>query len=286
MTWTITGADERIQPVADPSEQWRDAVSFTAWDAGSGLFLLVRLAVLPNRPAATGGVLAWIGARPVYAYGHTVDEVPLADWDDLTVHGLRVREVEALRSWEVDLGDGDNGLSLRWDGFSGVVGTGAQEYVQACRVTGRLALNGHAVRVEGMGERQHLWGVPATEGLVERHVVSAFLGVARALHVVEERTVDGQRSVRGMVHDGEDRLVTEVARTTTLGSDGAPAAVDLVVTVEGGRTFTVRGTGHGTAVASPAESGGPGVVHQRLVRFETDDGLDGYGRYELLSNQP
>lgn len=297
---TISGADERLRPVEDPSDRWSDAVSFSAWDDASGLFLLVRVAVLANLPGATAGVLAWTGARPVYAYGHALDEVPLADWDDLTVAGLRVQELEALRSWEVNLVDGDNGVSLQWNGFSSPVGydrlppaVARGHYEQSCRVTGQVDLNGHRVKVDGVGQRSHTWGVRRPEAVGGWRTLTGFLGVStrpkgapcadRTFSLWEVTTAGATTATTasGYVHDGGDDLRIEAADVTIEGD-----TVALVLAVEGGRRFTFGGTAHGADVpVRPAGSTDAGtVLHQRLVRWESDDGLDGYGISELLEH--
>ena len=297
-TATVTGADERIRPVEDPSPAWSDAVSFTAWDDRSGLFLLARLAVLPNRPGATAAVLAWVGGRPVYAYGHALDEVPLADWDDLAVAGLRGQELEALREWEVNLTDGDNGLSLHFDGFSGAVAyprlprtVAAGHYEQSCRVTGQVDVGGHQVKVDGVGQRSHTWGVRDPAAVAGWRALTGFLGpsgrevgapaTARTFHLWQVEGRDGTITAHGYVHDGGEDLSVEAAEVS--GDDPFRAEI----TGAGGRRFALRGTGHGADVpvrpAGAAEGDGV-VLHQRLVRFESDDGLDGYGISELLEH--
>ena len=301
---TISGADERIRPVEDPSERWSDAVSFSAWDDAAGLFLLVRMAVLPNLPGATAGVLAWVGARPVYAYGHALDEVPLADWDDLSVAGLRAQELEALRSWEVNLVDGggggdggsDNGLSLQWNGFSEPVGyqrlpkaVAHGHYEQSCRVTGQVDLNGHRIKVDGVGQRSHTWGIRQPEAVTSWRTVTGFLGAStratgtpgtdRTFSLWQVTTPDGATTDHGYVHDGGDDLAIQSAELTAKDD-----TVDLVLTVDGGRRFTLGGTAHGADVPVRPAGGAEAVLHQRLVRWESDDGLDGYGLSELLEH--
>lgn len=289
---TVSGADERIRPVEDDRADWSDAHSFTVWDPASGLFLVARMAVLPNAPAATAGVLAWHGTRPDYAYGHALDEAPLADWDDLAVAGLRFQELEALETWEVNLDDGDNGLSLQWHGTSAAVAYdvppafGAGHYEQACRVTGEATLHGRTVKVDhGLGQREHTWGVRDLDALAATGgwcAVTGFLGTGDDF---DERTFDvldlgtGGGGGTGFVRDGaEDLRVIEVHR----GADdaGGSDAMHLVLTVQGGRRFTVHGAGHGQAVVVP--NGVRHSVHQRLMTFRTDDGPEGYGICEAL----
>lgn len=294
----ISGADERIQPVEDPSPRWSDAVAFSAWDDASGLFLVVRAAVLPNQPGATAAVLGWVGAKPVYAYAHALDEAPLADWDDLAIAALRVQELESLRSWEVNLGEGDDsGLSLKWDGFSAPVAYDLPRavawghYEQSCRVTGQADLNGHLVRVDGAGQRSHTWGVRDPDAVGGWRSVTAFLGASsrekgaaatdRAVHVWEVTDRDGATSVHGYVHDGDEDL--PVTGSSSPDADGWR----LEVTVDGGRRFSLRGTPHGADVpVRPAGAGdqSTAVLHQQLVRWEADDGLDGYGIVETLEH--
>jgi hypothetical protein len=293
---TISGADERIHPVEDPSEHWSDSLYFNAWDAASGTFLLARIALLPNRPGASAGLIAWSGGRPAYFYGHNLDEVPLADWDDLRIAGLRFEELEPLRSWELNLEDGDNRASLRWDGFSGVVDYADNRqplprpvawghYEQSCRVTGNLELAGRAVKVDGVGHRDHSWGFRDWGGIREWHWVTGFLGGAqRSFNLFHVTQADGTVTVNGFVHDGgEDLLLVEVERTTTETAERGPEGFELAMTVEGGRRFVVRGAAHGMEV--PVRPGGDHtVVHEQPMRLESDDGLEGYGIYELLEN--
>jgi hypothetical protein len=223
--------------------------------------------VLPNRPGATAGVLAWVGGRPAYVYGHAIDEVPLADWDDLTVAAVRLRELEPLRSWQLDLDDGDNGLSLRWDGRSAALPTGHRQYEQTGHVVGRLVLNGHPFAVDGVGHRRHEWGAPATPAL--RAI--GFLGPADAPRPdTRSFAVDttGGGHTGGFVHDdGADHAITA-------------ADIDgdvLRLTTDDGRTTTITARPHGEPV--PLQT-----TQQQLMRFSADDGLEGYGLVERATN--
>ena len=259
----ITGAHERLQPVdVGATEDWRDEVELVVWDPGSSLVLVARLAVQPNRPGATAGALAWIAGRPAYVYGHAVDDAPLADWDDLTIAAARLRELEPLTTWALDLDDGDNGLSLRWDGRSAALATGDSRYEQAAHVRGRAVLNGHAIDVDGVGFRTHTWGEPPT---VAAHRYLGFLGPADAA-VPDERcfTVHLDHAPTGFVSEGgADHLVTDAT------ADGD----HLTLTTDAGRVVRLTTSAHGEAV-------GAGTGRLQLLRFSADDGLEGYGLAE------
>lgn len=298
----VTGADERIHRVEDPSEHWSDSLYFNAWDEASGLFLLTRMAVLPNKPGATAGLIAWQHGAPFSGYGHNLDDVPLADWDDMTIGGLRYRELEPLQSWEVTLDHGDNRAYLRWDGFTGVVdyADNAQRlpravawghYEQTCRVTGEVTLAGRTIEVDGVGQRDHSWGFRHWAGLREWHWVTGFLGggpgerTERSFNLFHVMQQDGTVTVNGFVHDGgADHLIVGAERTTQEDEERQPVGYELVLTVDGGRRFTIHGDGDGTEVpVRPAPEQGT-IVHERLMRLRTDDGLEGAGIYELLEN--
>ena len=292
----VTGADERIHRVEDASPHWSDSLYFNAWDPSSGLFLLTRMAVLPNQPGATAGVLAWVGGQPAYGYGHNLDDVPLGDWDDMTIGELRYRELDPLQSWEVSLASADARLYMRWDGFTGVVDYGDNaeplpravawgHYEQTCRVIGDVEVGGRSFQVDGYGQRDHSWGFRDWGGLREWHWVTAFVGDGQRsfnlFHVVQP---DGTTTVNGFVHDGGDDHLLVAAERTTVEADGrSPERYDLTLTVAGGRRFTFRAEADGVEV--PVRPGGAAtVVHERPMRVTTDDGLAGMGVYELLEN--
>jgi hypothetical protein len=288
---TVTPADERIHAADDPSAAWSDTLAFSAWDEASGLFLLARFSVLPNRPAATAGVLAWIGTKPFASYGHAVEGVPAADWDDFRIAAIGVRECEPLRAWAVTLDDAGSRLALRWDGFTGVVAdAGGHGYGQGCRVTGHLDLNGYRIDVDGVGERRHTWGLGAEHGRRESHTLTGFLGAAgreagvpvtaRSLHLVDAVADDGTIVTSGYVHDsGIDHEVSAVERSTERDDAGSPHAFELMA-VAGDRRFTVRGSAQGTDI--PMQGSDGGLLHLRLMRLETADGFAGFGLYELF----
>ena len=294
----VTGADERIHPVEDPSPHWSDSLYFNLWDPDANLFLLTRMAVLPNKPGATAGVLAWIDGRPFAGYGHDLDEVPLADWDDMQIGGLRYRAADPLQTWDITLENGEDRLSLRWDGFTGVVDyrdnrealpkkVAWGHYEQTCTVTGSLELQGRSVEVRGVGQRDHSWGYRDWGGLREWHWITGFVGEAGAyrsfnlFHVVQ---TDGTVTVNGFVHDGGvDHLIVSAERTTSESGMRSPETYELVLAVDGGREFRFTGTADGMEVPVRPHEGGT-IVHERLTRITTDDGLEGMGIYELLEN--
>ena len=303
---TVSGGDERIHNVEDPSEHWSDSLYFNLWDPASDVFLLTRIAVLPNRPGATAGAVLWRGEHPVYGYGRDVDEVPLGDWDDMRIEGLRYRMERALETWELELEDGANGFDLRFEGFTGAIdyADNAQplpkpvawgHYEQTCRVTGRIVVNDEEIRIDGVGQRDHSWGFRDWGGVREWHWITGFFEThggegSRSFNIFHVVQSDGTVTANGFVHDGgTDYLVVGVERATRESPGGggrAPASTELTIEVEGGHRFEITAEAAKTAI--PVRPAGPDratVVHEVPMRMRTSDGLEGFGIYELLENE-
>jgi hypothetical protein len=289
-----TSEDERLHPVEDPSKHWSDSLYFNAWDRTSRVFLMTRMAVLPNKPGATGGVLAWVGDMPTYAFGHDLDYVPPSDWDVMQMGGLTYRMEKPLQTWVVQLEDGENRANLTWEGYTGVFHyhDNAQplpravawgHYEQSCTVRGELVLNGRLIRFDGVGQRDHSWGYRHWAGLTEWHWITALFGTQRSFNLFHVFQPDGTVTVNGFVHDkGEDLPILSVERDVHAAFGRTPETCYLELTVAGGRTFSV--TGRRAAMAVPVKPGEEGtVVHEVPMAFESD-GLEGLGIYEYLEN--
>lgn len=291
---TVTAQAEQIHPVDDASPHWSDSLYFNAWDPQARVCLLTRMALLPNKPAATAGLLVWIDGMPGYAYGHDLDHLPAGNWNGMQIGGLTYRMERALQTWRMELADGEHRGALTWDGFSGVfdyhdntqplprpVAWG--HYEQSCTVRGELLLHGRRIAFEGVGQRDHSWGFRHWAGLTEWHWITALFGTQRSFNLFHVVQPNGTVTVNGFVHDeGKDHPLVAVERTTQENAGRTPETCDLQLTVANGRTFPVRGTRVGLGV--PVKPGDEGsVVHEVPMSF-TSDGLAGWGIYELLEN--
>jgi hypothetical protein len=290
-----TAEDERIHRVEDTSPHWSDSLYFNAWDPKARVCLLTRMALLPNKPAATAGLLAWIDGMPGYAFGHDLDHLPAGNWDAMQIGGLTYRMVRPLQTWRVELADGEQRGALTWEGFSGVFhyhdniqplprAVAWGHYEQSCTVRGELVLHGHRIDFDGVGQRDHSWGFRHWAGLTEWHWITALFGTRRSFNLFHVVQPNGTVTVNGFVHDGgADHPLIAVERTTHEALGRNPETCELRLTVAGGRAFSVRGTRAGLAV--PVKPGDEGtVVHEVPMSFESD-GLEGFGFYEFLENE-
>jgi hypothetical protein len=290
----VTDADERLHPVEDPSEHWSDSLYFNAWDPATNTFLLTRIAVLPNKREVTAGWVVWVDGTPVHAYNHVLADLPDSDWDVMTIGGLSYRMLRSCQTWAVGLDDGDNAKAhLEWDGFSGAIHYDDGEtklpkavawghYEQSCRVRGDLVIGDRRIEFDGVGQRDHSWGHRHWAGLHQWHWVTGFFGEDRSFNLFEVHEHDGSISVNGFVHDrGADRFITSAVRDTQRDATGAPTSYVMTLTMQDGSELEIKGTGEGFVIPVRPAQDQPVVVHEALMRLESD-GVQGFGIYEHL----
>lgn len=294
-TTPITDEDERLHPVEDPSPHWSDSLYFNAWDPATDAFLISRMAVRANEPAATAGMIVWVAGLPVYAYGHDLAEVPPTDWDVMPIGDLTYRMLESGRTWAVQLADGDHRLHLEWHGRTPATHYGGNpggplpkpvawgHYEQVCRVTGDLRVGGQQIRFDGFGQRDHSWGFRHWAGLDQWHWVTGWFTDGRGFNLFEVLEPDGTTSWNGFVHgDGGDRYVVGAERELVRSDDGGAERCSLVLHLADGDRVEVTGERAGFSIPVQPAPDQPVTVHETPVRFTAADGTAGYGIYEHL----
>jgi hypothetical protein len=290
----VTDADEALHPIESDEPEWSDSLYFNAWDPGSGVFLMARMAVKPNLPIVTAGFIAWRHDRvdPTGVFSHRIDEQPRSNWDVMSIGALTYRMEQARQRWTVTL---DQRTHLTFDGVGACVDYNDSprgptprawawgHYEQLCRVTGDLVLGGERIAFDGVGIRDHSWGVRDWTGVGEWHWVAGYSASgAVGLNAFTCIAPDDTVTVHGFVHrDGVDEPVVGV-ETDTIGRP--PAATTLTVTTASGATVRVQGEAAMDPIeVRPDESGGATVVHEAPMRMIID-GREAFGIYELLVN--
>ena len=305
MTETITDADERLHPIEDPSPHWSDSLYFNAWDPGTDAFVMSRIAVRANEPAATGGMIVWLDGVPIYGYGRDLDEVPPSDWDVMTVGGLTYRMLESGRAWALQLSDPDASarVHLEWHGQSPATSyegnpTGPLpkpvawgHYEQTCQVRGDLHIGDHRIAFDGFGQRDHSWGFRHWGGLDQWHWVTGFLADGRGFNLFEVLEHDGTTTINGFVCAGgsgrPDQYVVASSRELTRSDDGGAERYRVVLQLEDGSSLEVSAERAGFSIpVRPAPEGQDVTVHETPMRLLAADGTTGYGIYEHLVTAP
>lgn len=294
-TAPITDDDERLHPVEDPSPHWSDSLYFNAWDPGTNAFVMTRMAVRANEPAATAGMIVWVDGAPVWGYGHDLGEVPPTDWDVMPIGALTYRMLASGQTWAVQVADGDHRAHLEWDGLSPATHYNGNpngplprpvawgHYEQSCRVTGDLRVGGQAIRFDGFGQRDHSWGFRHWAGLDHWHWVTCFFADGRTANLFEVHAPDGEVGINGFVHGpAGDEYVIGAERTLDRSDDGGAERFTLDLALADGTAFPVRGERAGLCLPVRPAPDQPVVVHETPVRLTAADGTAGYGIYEHL----
>jgi len=207
------------------------------------------------------------------------------------IGAITARLVAPLQSFEVAIDDGPNQGVLRWAAFTACVDyarlepampekvLGAGHFQHSARCSGSLVAQGMTFSVAGSGQRERSWGARRWDGTRAWRTMTALFGARRSVNVIEVVDHTGLRSVTGFVHDGgEEFAITDVSWIDIEGA--SPARADITIGVFGGRRFHFSATAHGGSfpIALDAEA----TAEEQLLRFESDDGLDGYGIAERL----
>ena len=303
-TIPITDDDERLHPIEDPSPHWSDSLYFNAWDPATNTFVMTRIAVRANEPAATAGMIVWVDGVPVYGYGRDVTEVPPTDWDVMSIEGLTYRMLESGRAWAVQLSDPDAQAKahLEWHGLSPATHYSGHpagplpqpvawgHYEQTCRVRGDLHVGDQQIAFDGFGQRDHSWGHRHWAGLDQWHWVTGFLADGRGFNLFEVLEHDGTTTINGFVcggpGSGEDQYVVASSRELERSDDGGAEHFRVLLQLEDGSALEVHGDRAGFSIPVHPAADQPVTVHETPVRLRAGDGTEGYGIYEHLVTAP
>jgi hypothetical protein len=298
-TATVGDDAERLHPVEDPSSHWSDSLYFNAWDPATGAFLMTRIAVLANTDRVTAGIVVWLDGAPVYAYGHELTEVPATDWDVMNVGSITYRMLSSGRSWAVQLADGDSQAHLEWDGLGNAVSYDAHpngplpravawgHYEQTCRVTGDLIVGGQRIRFDGLGQRDHSWGLRHWAGLHQWHWVTGFFADGRGFNLFEVQSHDDVTTVNGFVQRAAGaEYVVAADRDLVRAADGGAERYRATLARASGDVLTVSGERAGGSIPVRPAGDQLVVVHETPMRLSSTDAagvtVEGYGIYEHL----
>jgi hypothetical protein len=153
-------------------------------------------------------------------------------------------------------------------------------------VTGEVTLGDRTVQVDGVGERDHSWGIRDwrdpdgwqwTSALFDRETAVNFWKVRR----------DGATAVEGYLHlDGESNHITSAAVDAEFRDDGlTQEAFEIEVTDDAGRTFSFGGS---TLTVVPVDfeyAEEVTTIRRTPTRYESD-GKKGYGWNEYATTLP
>jgi hypothetical protein len=280
----LTSADDTLhEPPVTADDWWTETFWFTFAVPERRLFGNYYLYFRPLHHSIGGGMTIFddTGSAPwEIPFQSHQHHLPLPD--DLDMRdaelrgGLFLRQLEPNRSFAFGIHNDEVHADLRFDAFAQPLltlpkprppFTGAYHVDQPGRVTGTLTLHGERMTVDALlmrdrswGRRADLRGVKAGYDYAFASPTDGFLGLS--MDGGEDRVVMGF-----VIRDGQWSRAVGGRRHVERDAAGMPAAVDIEVVDELGRTVSA----HGEPVSRYTNLIYPSMlVHQSLMRWEYD----------------
>ena len=154
------------------------------------------------------------------------------------------------------------------------------------QVSGAIEIDGRRIAVDGMGERDHSWGVRDWNAPRMWYWITAQFDGENALNVTKLFTEEGEVSA-GFIHlDGRTVPLVHADMATSLDSRGWPASLEMeLVDSEGGRHKVAAEVMRSVQLPFVGRDGrSTSLMHENLARY-TWRGRTGFGIAEVLLRQ-
>jgi hypothetical protein len=288
--------DETPRPPA--GDGFGDAVSFAFGDLDAELYGVARVGLAPAEGRASAFAVLFEGTEPVVATVQAGIDAPEARWDDISVGGLRVRILEPLRRWTVELQAQEGGFALEFSaasepmelgpGCGAASASGLEGYEQLCRVEGEAHVGGRRRSLSCLGQRGHGWGPAPWERIELARTVTAWLEGPRGVAVSAVRptgaAAHGEEALTAFLAEPADGLavpaaVAEPRLSTTYDAEGRQRRAGLELWVHEGDELPRRLAGEAACGTSLQLAD----LHLACAFFRWRmEGRSGVGRYDVL----
>jgi len=162
-----------------------------------------------------------------------------------------------------------------------------EHYQQSGRMTGEVTIGDETVSVDGVGHRDHSWGIRDWRGPDGWKWIVAIFGTETAVTWVEVETEDGAAIEGYLMDDGETHRVDEVTIDSTFQPDGRTQdRIDFTVVDTAGREFQGVGDAETIIPVVFEYEDFVGHVQRAPTTFESADGRIGYGWSEYMFKTP
>ena len=301
----VTTETDTVHPFGGHID-WNESFYFNMYDRDKDICVFMRIGLKPNR---------W--EKNMFCYlimsdGTTVGTKETGSYDgpDLSVAGLRFRKMIPDKEWLLEYSgimrktvgstvEKQNvELSLRFEAVNEVYNyarskteereifsliAAAEHIEQFGRLKGELNLNGQKTILNGLGERDHAWGVADWVAPTIWTWLSCQFSEDFAFNVTK-LIVDQQVVDAGFIYNnGENEPLARAEIMTEYAASGGPANLRVWLTNKAGKVYEVQGEVFRTAklpLASGLERNIP-IMFESLTRYKLGDEV-GYGIAEYL----
>jgi len=289
----VTAGPEQDAPRATSEPGFSDAVTYSFADLESELYGVARLGL--SEGSASGLAVIFRGGEPVAVQAEAEEVAAPADWDAVSVAGLRTETIAGPEGWrlhfggdvdvEVDLTFQALGPPLELDPESPAAQAGGMAgFDHVCRVQGTVA----GTAFSGLGQRGRSWGSPDWERMALARTLSAWMDDGHAFSAVAVRPAKAKHHsdelVAAFVFDAdreEDcvRAVADPRISTTYDDDGRQRRAGLELYVGAEDAYPRRAAGE--AIAGTSLDLGSLRLDCAFFAWHME-GRTGVGRYDVL----
>jgi len=297
---------DTLHPAGEDRE-WNESFYFNFYDAASDICGFMRIGLKPNMDERS---MFFFLMLPDGSAVGTRGAVPLGD-GSLSVNGLELVMVEPERRWRLRFhgpmarmgaeGFAAVSMDLTFDclaptydyrrsvGAEGerIARKVASEHLeQFGHVAGTIEIDGQRIAVDGLGERDHSWGVRDWNAPKMWVWLTAEFDKGTALNVTKLFTEEGEVSA-GFVHlDGRTIALVHAEVAPSLDDKGRPRSLQMTLTDEEGGKHTVTAEVMRSVQLPFVGRNGKSssLMHETLSRYHWSS-KTGYGIAEFLIRQ-
>ena len=210
----MTVTPEHDAPRPRVGDEFSDAVTVAFGDERADLFAVGRLGLTDS--GASGLAIVFHRGEPVAVRADAgVHAGEPRSWDEVSAAGLDTEVIEPLRAWRLRLAADDTRLDLELRAIGAIAELEPEHPVAR---TGGMA--GHAVAIDGLGQRGHSWGAPDWDRIALARTVAAGLGDDMAVALTAIRPAGAEH------HEDERVAATILDRDPDSGAARASVVVD------------------------------------------------------------
>jgi len=270
--------------IPDDPRPWRDNAFLCFWDPARDLSGVMHVSTSPNAEGRRARVSAKLGTRVV----EVVEPLDPGTWTSQSIafdpaSGFKIDSPQL--SGELTTTPLYALANFAGDASPVVFGLDREHplnhFQRGARVTGRLAVDGVEVEVDGQAFRDRTWGFRDESSSLEEYYGWMWVFDGFAIAAFRLLGSDGSDSTLGYVLGEEGVEANVLSASMTRDASGLFAATTLGL--DDGREIEVRNTGRHSSFWCPMgwERTGPVLsAYDEFVSLRTSDGVEGYGMIE------
>jgi len=248
----ITATDDlRHQPTSE--ENYSESKWFSFYDDAHDFWVSSRIGLEPNRNRANRWLVIALEGRIIYHDLARDLDLPPEDWNSMTVGRLQFRTLEPMANYGIQFNTDDLLLDIAWRSITPVFdykdcfaplppSLAAMHYEQSGKVSGTVSAAGKNYNIDGIGHRDHSWGLRDWEGF---HSWTALMGHFERFyfHVEQFHEDTSGMSRHGFVFvDGENVPVKNARINPAFsGEEAFPRQFNLEIEDAAGNTYRIDG---------------------------------------------